>query len=48
MKRSSTITNLLVITSLLKQGFKNILQADVIYTDFSKAFDSVKHSLLVT
>jgi len=47
MKRRSTTTNLLELTSFVIQGFKNNLQTDVIYTDFSKAFDSVNHYLLV-
>jgi len=40
-------TNLLELTSFVIQGFKNNLQTDVIYTDFSKAFDSVNHYLLI-
>jgi len=47
MKRRLTTTNLLELTSFVIQGFKNNLQRDVIYTDFSKAFDSVNHYLLV-
>lgn len=47
MKRRSTTTNLLELTSFVIQGFKNNLQTDVIYTDFSKAFDSVNHYLLI-
>jgi len=47
MKRRSTTTNLLELTVFVIQGFKNNLQTDVIYTDFSKAFDSVNHYLLI-
>jgi hypothetical protein len=46
IKRRSTTTNLLELTSFVVQGFQQNLQTDVIYTDFSKAFDSVNHSLL--
>jgi len=43
----STTTNLFELTSFVIQGFKNNLRTDVIYTDFSKAFYSVNHYLLV-
>ena len=46
IKRRSTTTNLLELTSFVVKGFQENLQTDVIYTDFSKAFDSVNHSLL--
>jgi len=45
VKRRSTTTNLLKSTSFVIDGFNKILQTDVIYTDFSKVFDSVNHSL---
>jgi len=47
MKRGSTTTNLLELTSFVIKGPKKHLQRDVIYRDFSKAFDSVNHVLLV-
>jgi len=47
VKRRSTTTNLLELTSFVLDGFNKTLQTDVIYTDFSKAFDSVNHSLLL-
>ena len=46
IRRRSTTTNLLEFTSFIIKGFQGNLQTDVIYTDFSKAFDSVNHSLL--
>jgi len=45
MKRRSTTTNLLELTSFVIQDFKIIFS--VIYTDISKAFDSVNHYLLI-
>jgi len=47
MKRRSATTHVLELTSFAMQGFKNDFQADVSYTDSSKAFESVSHSLLV-
>jgi len=41
----STSTNLLEFTSLITRGFLTHHQTDVIYTDFSKAFDSVNHRI---
>jgi len=43
----STTTNLLELSSIVINGFKKKMQTDVIYTDFSKAFDSVNHSFLL-
>lgn len=43
----STTTNLLEFSSLVRDGFLSYQQTDVIYTDFSKAFDSVNHKLLI-
>ena len=44
----STCTNLLELTTTINAGFASNLQTDVIFTDFSKAFDSVNHELLLT
>jgi len=40
-------TNLLEFTSLITRGFLAHHQTDVIYTDFSKAFDSVNHRIFI-
>lgn len=45
-KGCSTTTNLLHLTSEIYHGFLQHQQIDVIYTDFSKAFDKVNHMLL--
>ena len=47
IKGRSTVTNLLEFTSLVLEALSLRLQTDVIYTDFSKAFDTVSHSLLI-
>jgi len=47
IKGRSTTTNLLEFTSLVNDAFSEKKQTDVIYTDFSKAFDSVNHDLLL-
>jgi len=47
MKRGSTTTIPLEHTSFMIKRFKKQLQTDHIYSDFSKAFDSVNHVLLV-
>lgn len=46
-KSCSTITNLLELTTYINEGFINKHQTDVIYNDFSKAFDKVNHDLLL-
>lgn len=46
-KGCSTTTNLLQLTIAINRGFFAGNQTDVIYTDFSKAFDKVNHALLV-
>jgi len=38
---------LLEFTSLITRGFLTHHQTDVIYTGFSKAFDSVNHRILI-
>lgn len=46
-KGCSTTTNLLHLTTLIIRGFTIGQHTDVIYTDFSKAFDKVNHKLLL-
>lgn len=46
-KGCSTTTNLLQLTTIINRGFVNSQQTDAIYTDFSKAFDKVNHTLLL-
>lgn len=48
MPGKSTTTNLLVLQNYILQAFRTGLQVDVIYTDFSKAFDKVDHCALST
>lgn len=43
----STTTNLLELTCHVSNGFSEGCQTDVIYTDFSKAFDTISHELLL-
>lgn len=43
----STTTNLLTFTEFLVQCIDANKQCDVVYTDFSKAFDKISHSILV-
>ena len=47
MKGRSTTSNLLEFVCHVHNGFANKQQTDVIYTDFSKAFDTVVHKLLL-
>jgi ribonuclease P/MRP protein subunit RPP40 len=46
--RRSTVTNLLSVTHFLQVNLDARKQIDVIYMDFSKAFDRVDHKLLLT
>lgn len=43
----STGTNLVLFTELLVEAIDSGYQANVIYTDFSKAFDKVSHNILI-
>ena len=44
---SSTVTNLLQFVTHTISAFQNKMQTDVLYTDFSKAFDKINHNLLL-
>lgn len=46
-RKRSTVTNLLDYTEKLQRSLDRAGQTDVIYTDFSKAFDKVSHSKLL-
>lgn len=47
IKNRSTVTNLLSFTQYISQAVDNNCQVDVVYTDFSKAFDRIDHALLI-
>ena len=47
VKRRSTVTNLAEYTSFIAKSLDRKIQIDAIYTDFSCAFDSVDHTLLL-
>jgi hypothetical protein len=47
MKNRSTITKLLEYASFVLNSIEDGNQVDSIYTDFSKAFDHVRHQLLL-
>lgn len=47
VKDRSTVTNLTCITQFIAESLDKNLQTDVIYTDLSKAFDTIDHVLLV-
>lgn len=44
----STVTNLTVLTQYLAESLDLGGQVDVVYTDFSKAFDRIDHGLLIS
>lgn len=46
-KSRSTATNLTNFSTFLSESIDSRVQVDTIYTDFSKAFDKVNHSLLI-
>lgn len=44
----STVTNLAVLSQYLAESLDSGGQVDVVYTDFSKAFDRIDHGLLIS
>ena len=46
MKGRSTTTNLICVTQFIAESFNMQSQTDIIYTDFSKAFDRLDHNLI--
>ena len=47
VKGRSTVTNLSCMIHFIHEAFRDGDQVDVLYTDFSKAFDKVDHTLLL-
>ena len=47
IKGRSTTTNLMHITQIIASALDNRQQVDVLYTDFSKAFDTLNHIFLL-
>ena len=47
LKGRSTVTNLLLFNNFVMSSLENHTQVDVIYSDFSKAFDTVNHHRLL-
>jgi DNA-binding transcriptional ArsR family regulator len=47
VKSQSTVSNLLEYTSFILKSLEDGLLVDSIYTDFSKAFDKIRHQLLL-
>jgi hypothetical protein len=47
MKHRSTVTNLLEYASFVMNSIEERWQVDSVYTEFSKAFDRVRHQLLL-
>ena len=48
MKFRSVDTNMLTFSDYLLRAMDNGFQIDVVYTDFSKAFDKINHDLLIS
>lgn len=48
VSKRSTVTNLFIMTQYISECLDKGGQVDVIYTDFSKAFDSLHHNILIS
>lgn len=47
IKCISTATNLLLMTHYMSVALNEFAQVDIVYTNFSKAFDSLDHGILL-
>lgn len=47
MEKRSTVTNLALITQDISETIDAQGQVDVVYTDFSKAFDTISHTIII-
>ena len=47
VKKRSTLTNLLSFLNIALRAAEEGFRTDVVYLDFSKAFDSIDHALLL-
>ncbi|KAL0879152.1 hypothetical protein ABMA27_002946 [Loxostege sticticalis] len=47
LKGRSTVSNLVLLNSYLTEAMDSGSQVDVVYTDYSKAFDRIQHNLLL-
>jgi hypothetical protein len=47
VKGRSTVTNLAVFTQRISDALEAKSQVDVVFTDFSKAFDQVQHRIVL-
>lgn len=48
LKNKSTVSNLVILNDYLTDAMHSGKQVDVIYTDYSKAFDKINHSILIS
>jgi hypothetical protein len=46
MRKRSACNNLAITKNIILQSFESNAQTDIIYTEFSKAFDQVNHLIL--
>lgn len=47
LKGRSTVTNLILLNDFITAAMDNGEQVDVVYTDYSKAFDRIDHNILI-
>lgn len=48
LKGRSTVSNLVTLNEYLTSNMENGFQIDVVYTDYSKAFDRIDHNILLS